>query len=32
MDLILALRLWMTSAAAPLVIAVLNDVPDPTNQ
>src|SRR5437762_2698301 len=30
LDLILALRLWMTSAAAPLAIAVLNDVPDPT--
>src|SRR5205085_5815965 len=30
LDLSLALRLWMTSAAAPLVIAVLNDVPDPT--
>src|SRR5437867_3250957 len=28
--LILALRFWMTSAAAPLVIAVLNDVPEPT--
>src|SRR5438477_8402156 len=28
--LILDLRFWMTSAAAPLVMAVLNDVPEPT--
>jgi hypothetical protein len=28
--LVVIWELWMTSAAAPLVIAVLNDVPEPT--